>query len=1064
LARQRKSYLTIGLLPIDPPDPELDRDFYQPPPRLEMAQHSLLQPDAGHPLALAWGWLAPLTYQRQPRSTSGVSPEYFRTRLVDEPARWGANLIEFYPPEMDAGFPFEWSASDPFKPAEAYFGAGFDANWPAAEVLKFTEYAHAKGMLIQTFFHPAPVKRDIPQRVEDYRTISQWFWRDFSNPLLTGWQRAWDGFGYEGWFRDYDGSMNDSLWRYNPGTYLYSTAVRPAPLPNFAACIMAARGRWGNACGVSEGWRHNFFPPLYQSYQADCRVKKPSLTEWGPHWGNFGGGSYPDWIVKQVNDFVRIRADSSSVIWWLGEPAASLPEAYRAYVYGSCLDPIRSAASYQLLATGQGGYRDVVRHMTPTQAEGFGAEYAWPYESFIIANNWLWLWRNPAGDGGELLTDRSGAAHFTGQPDQNSNLRMLSPHFLESRIEGTLGAERPWLRFQLGQNDGSNKEFAAAGGFPREYQLDLTPGDSPGLASKFPARIGYEQEPAWPSRITLLFSAEAGSYELTLNHLPTDQESLLEIYLDDEIIGTFAVYAGKPASIERFPLTITPAGLHRLAIATLKGSGCAFDAIRCERTSSAFMAHRIITPIGYQAELEETLFRKLQPLGPGQGEQEYRETRRYTLRADGPFLAVDVARSYQGPARSSETFLGFPEYDRLQAGGREFQTGVMFEANDLPPFWVLQNTRQTGTDLVLILEFLTKASGGDYKLKWEPGRGLTLLSRVNGPDHYRLGLLVPHKLYQAADYPAIGDIIFRSQLVSSGPNSAPLIVNNPLPLPRLMLVELNQAQSSSWLVRENEPLTGRSWWWSRGAQVLPDLAAGASTAFPAALNTTARADGLSPMESDATLARPIHAYLKVALQARSQAEIIPAGFIADLVKPGWGCQYALAIGDVTSNAFTVRVIQESPFLFAPRVSLKTPLQSVTIDEKPWFYYDEHELFLPPRKGDYRVTINAASGPCPPHVTRTYAELSDFTWDQAHAILAFNAGHPVHFRRQLPEKSRYTALIQHVGYELRQVEGGQVVAESELMLKSEADRQRMQQNGSVIRFDPGRLLLHFTPKP
>ena len=352
----------------------LDVTMKPPPTPLYQARpHWTRLSDPGQTLIGAWGWHGPVTYQRERRDGVGEGFDYFRQFIVDEPFRWGANLLEFYPPEMQKGFPMPWPPTDPMRRPVSYWGGFLNPVWPPDAQRAVVRYVHSKDWIVHVFYHPNLVRGPSPDGytkdalqtaggglailfAKDALQAAEHTWRDYSNPLALGWQSSLDGFGYEMWFRDLEGSTIAALWKYNPGSYIHSTEILPSYTPNFSGTLQCAHGRagWGNAAGFSDRWRHWFLPPGFLSYQADCRMRKPSTKVWDT-WASYGGGSYPDWLLKQMNDFVRDRMEYGSAVWWLGEPEETLPKPYRPYVYAASMDPIKAAYTWKLMSTGKDG-------------------------------------------------------------------------------------------------------------------------------------------------------------------------------------------------------------------------------------------------------------------------------------------------------------------------------------------------------------------------------------------------------------------------------------------------------------------------------------------------------------------------------------------------------------------------------------------------------------------------------------------------------------------------------------------------------------------------------------
>jgi len=58
----------------------------------------------------------------------------------------------------------------------------------------------------------------------------------------------------------------------------------------------------------------------------------------------------------------------------------------------------------------------------------------------------------------------------------------------------------------------------------------------------------------------------------------------------------------------------------------------------------------------------------------------------------------------------------------------------------------------------------------------------------------------------------------------------------------------------------------------------------------------------------------------------------------------------------------VNVLQISSFVFAPRVEFAEPFNAVFVDGKRWDYHDGRHVFLPNRRGMYRIAVRDGMPP------------------------------------------------------------------------------------------------------
>jgi hypothetical protein len=191
----------------------------------------------------------------------------------------------------------------------------------------------------------------------------------------------------------------------------------------------------------------------------------------------------------------------------------------------------------------------------------------------------------------------------------------------------------------------------------------------------------------------------------------------------------------------------------------------------------------------------------------------------------------------------------------------------------------------------------------------------------------------------------------------------------------------------------------------------------------------------------------------VAQDVRADAWL-PNGF-----RPGWGCQYVLAIAAGSNSGHCrVKVLKSGPFLFAPRVEYRQSIRTVRLNGKDWRYFDEHNIFLPNQPGLYELEVE--SGPCDvPTLARTWLSVRNCSWDETNATLHIETELPAWYRRPLPRKLRYTALVLSQGRELQEVRGAEILP-LEQYRASRRDIERMKQRGCMMLLDPGSTNLRF----
>lgn len=991
----------------------LHADDYMSPPAFPQVQpHSLNRQFPGLPYIGHWGWHAQIQYQRANREC--VDMKYFKEKMIDEPFRWGANLLEFYAPGMgrNEGYPFIWAGDDPIGKSSWYWGGDWAQGWNNDTVRELIKTAHDRDMLVQFFYHPDPIRffpsgTEKSKITEAYQDFCRFQAREFQNPLLYGWRSAHDGVGAEWWGNSQAGEFISQIWPYNPGAYKYSTALLPKTGPYFHGSWMCAFARTGgiNACGYGDRWRNVYYPPLYLSYQADCRSLKPSTREWGG-WANYGGGSTPDWILRQTHDFARDRLYLDSGLWWLGEPAATMTDHDRQFVYGSSTDPLRCAVTTTMRAVGSDGYRAKAYKTVPNLPEQYICEEPYPQDTAFIQNNYFRLLRMAGEDKGILQYDPTRLAHFH-ETDRPHPAQVLSPDFITAApLDVSFSSkDRDQVAWKIGTVDNSCSEFKKAGGYERCY--NCTPD-----ATQFPAQISYERWPDWPHEIQVNFIADTGRYELQIYALANDYGSTMEVEMDGRPIGYYFPTPGDDGK-HIIPVSLDSSKQHQLRFRVQKantstrrkdeqpGLAHAFDAIVLSRIGDQSVVHRSGQPIGHQAVLDEVAYKD--PAGA------YRQQRRYTVDSDFPLLKIQLTNHAPKPT-AWQTRIKLPEYGQLTpcSSGKE-------------AVWELQPKQESMPKLVLV----------DYSDERpnmiKEGEDILISSVKSKDSTINLGLLINDGLYDEADCKFISRIVTADETTITV-GDKPAIHKNKLNVPRVETLRIKDPYGGPYMVAEQNQ-DGQSFWLTRGAQ-------------PAG-------------EVD---------LLKLYMQPNETARIQRYGYIDGIVKPGFGCQNALAIKDnIRPGLCEVEVIKTGPFLFAPRLDWKQAFDTVKVNGKDWRYFDDNLVYLPNKPGQYRVEVQT-SGRNRPSLGRTFLHVENAVWNEKELALELTVNHPHWWQGPLPGNIPYTAYVLAKEYvPVRIVGNGSIVDWNEYEA-ADKDLQAMKANGFMLRLNPGKLKIYVQKRP
>lgn len=997
--RNAAGYLTGKASPSVAALPETPSRFHADvrmaaPAHVAVQPHSLDRALPGLPYIAHWGWLGAINYQRLP--TAPVGPDYFKQRLIEEPRRWGGNLLEFYPPDMSRGFPFAWSTDDPIPPPQNYWGGAFwsDWSWDAARAL--IAYAHQRDFIVHTFYHPDPVRRQGDELSADiYPRFVELQARELQNSLRYGKDASQDGLGLEGWYSDTAGDICKRAWRYHPGSYIHSTATLIGRTPNFTGTWQCAWGRVGgvHASGFGDRFRYVYHPPLYLGNQADSRDSRTSNAAWGG-WATFGGGAYPDWLLRQMDDFARVRLYLDTGVWWLGEPEATLRREYRDYVYVASMEPLRRAATASLHATGRDGFRAKSQAAYPGVPPEWANAEPYPQDTAFIQNNYLRLLRMRGQDQGILQYDPTRTAFFH-ETERPRPALELSPDFISARPlpPAPAAVEGATVVLELGRVDQSNAEFRGAGGYPARFVAG-------GAASQFPAQINYENTPNWPQEIEFDFTTQPGRHELAVHTLPPADLAILEVSVDGVLVDTWFPAPG--ATLYRVPFSIVAPGPHRILLSVQRASGaaCLFDALVITRLSSecALPEHQVFG--GHRAVMKETTVQG--------SEGRYRQERVYRMDGDAPFI-VAALTNHAPQAVEWETRLAFPlhaSWEPIEGAGAA---------------WRLLSSSPEAPDLLLYVR------GLDVRSVERAGADVLLRFHARPVSCAELALAVDDGLYAPGERAALEAALFAPPPRLSLDPEKPARFLHRHPVPHVQVVEVQSESGGPYLVAESG--AAGLFWTARGGQ-------------------------------------PIQAgrdWLKLYLPASGQALIQPFGFIRGIVKPGWGCQYMLAIADdLTARRCRVEVVKTGPFIFAPRIEWKEPFDTVHVNGSPWRYFEDNVVYLPNRPGSYTVQVGT-TGRDAPRLARTFLCVEKAEWNEAAQSLDLVLETPHWWSGPLPSDNPYTALILSANPPSGVEGGGRVVPWSEYRARPE-DVALMSARGAVVELQPGAARIRFAGGP
>lgn len=911
----------------------------------------------------AWGWHGAIWYQQT--YSEGVDFDYFTDRIIKESYHWGANLLELYPTMYNPlGWPWFWQETGDNPRPETYRYKD-DPDWSNETFRELNRIVHDKNMLIQWFCHPeivmgkkhAPVFSD-PNKIEQNLNAVHFLNSEFGNAAKTGWRNILDGYGHEHWFEDKTGKTAMAQWLYNPGQYTYSTwAWHPANEPQYLSGMMCAT-TW-----VLRGRDDQLNLPdklgqRYLGYQADSRTYKAPEEVWGD-MSKFGGGTWPDWIVKQVNDYFRRRLlapgkPESSAIWWLGETSPVLPDRFRPYVYGCSMDPMRAAAAGPMRTTGLGGHMDMAEALGKGHGGTIDARFDFPAGGFFIQNNYLRLELDPHTNRTRLKYDPSHTAHF----DNNSRAFILAEPFLSIKANGLDARDN----FKTYWRANKLVEYANK----RETYADWA-------NNAYPSSIGKNSKS--PVKIHLSGFFSPGNYVLKFRAVPleVDKPTVFNVLFNNSFITGVAVTEKHQNEIE---FSVPYPGDYDLELVAFEGGPAGFESFEILRSANKFQFCQnlqVIEPAGHLAAIRidtAVVDEKGHCMGTAQTE--------FRLAADTPGLVV----SHCSEPSSGEVF----------AYSCDFVNEIKSHGSLISIHKSEDHEFVMETDCRNIIE---DSDGGEVTIIPDSPKMNEILyfalktksSRQKSP------AALKQTLSSLANPPAV--------FVQPG-SKGYSFEDAGQSFPLIKILRVRNSSQKPFYVFEHAP-NGNSWWTFRGAQ----------------------ASGESPGTD----------LLRVYTVPGKTSRIVFDGFINDIVRPGWGSQYDIVLSDPvvkgTSARLTAKVMSLTPILFAPRLQFAKPVESISLNGRPWAYFENDIVFLPRIEGEYDIEVRfgKSSGPC---LRRTQACINDCRYSKDAKTLTIDWQN-VKWVEHLPEEQHYCATIEIAGMKIIKIDGGKIILSGEDMV-------------------------------
>lgn len=725
------------------------------------------------PLLAHWGWLVSL-YDGDDFDAVRPVDELVRDAML--PAwRHGADLVQLELTDPQHGPPLAWSANDPIAAPSSYRGRAVDSLRGAAGLREFAEEAHGRGLLATVGLDPLPVGERPTERLVMLRRSA----RDLCDVRRHG-AGAFDGFGLRQWFDDARGYGVAMVHDYQPSPVLFAAGERtPAPAGALRA-MDAADGALAGLpyAGLCGGWRDGFAADEFPVGLLDAREAADAL----PGNGVRGGGSAPDWLVRQWNDFVRARRGLGGSVLWRRHDPRTLGARSEEYVHGLGLEPLRAAVAYPLAATGRGGLRQAGFELVDGAPKAYAAAVDAGCIVHALQNNWFQL----LGSGGALRYDPGGLADF------GVGAATLSPTLLRTRLFGG----RPDGSSLLGERTDFLREGTRGeGGYGRVARVRSIEG----AEQRVPGLLARDLVPSWPAAVEFDWSPNKGVHELRIRLRCRDGNALVAISLDGTLLRCAALRETGRAPEILVPVHVAVGGERALRVELLDGGPVAIDMLTTGRTGDVAVEADVSVLAGSVAQVVERSW------------SSYHEERvTFTALADVPGLVLRAQCVRCARGLQVERRLALPRHLRVAAATQGDDPNARREA------FVLRADDPALPDVVVVPLQLPRheslrTEAGEVVWRGAPeaggtGRvGLLLWPHGKGQD------VLPHaaRLLDAIDRPLSLDL---------GPDRRARL-SSDLPVAQSRLLQIENGAETPFLVQE------RGFWTWRCAQ--PALGGGA---------------------------------------------------------------------------------------------------------------------------------------------------------------------------------------------------------------------------------------------
>ena len=560
---------------------------------------------------------------------------------------------------------------------------------------------------------------------------------------------ALDGAGSKSLVDDGFGNATRRLWEEQPAAFVLGK--RPRSSAASIARLPSVAGRLADLpmSGLTEPMLSRVFPPqLFPLLEVDTRKER---------------GAYPDWIHLQALQFVRRRLKTSAAIL-LDVPVRLDPERLSLFL-DLVRDPLWSASSFPLAATGKGGQRESLARLLDTKPKWLRASSEANCARSVLQNRFFRL----EGSLGALSFDPGRRGGFDPKHDRP---QVLSKNFLTSRLHGVRLGPGYLIEakgvFKIGARPGQGGGTLHIGhdmrGWPRGLGLSHT--------------LGSIGEQGWPRIVQQALEVPPGKYSLRIKGKAGQGGAMVEVSLDDRVLGFLSGMEG-----EKLELSVSFEFARKrrttLRLELVHGKSFRFMSASYRRIGDVAMEVVSAPSAGPRALLREELWSSF-----------FSETRRIVTLGDLPAFMMDFRYHRVSKGLRLDRFISLPGYE-LSSGPSAL------DAENVP--FVLRDTSGRKPRLWLYVLGLRR----NHEIDFEDGKGLAITTYPHNNDGYRIVCVFADELGRSVDPRALeaafDEFLHPPKLV---PRIGIAAITHPYPFPWRRCLQIPQAGDSGFEIAE----------------------------------------------------------------------------------------------------------------------------------------------------------------------------------------------------------------------------------------------------------------------